>query len=94
MSNSKANLSRQVLVRMSEEEYAKWHEGSKDCGIPMNIFVRRVMGHALGIHEHVEEVDRRVAEGKINRAAHMRQFNPRASSGVAREAGVAARRAS
>ncbi len=87
-------LTQQVLVRMSEEEYAEWTKNAADCGMPMNVFVRRIMGQALGIREVVEDVDRRVAEGKSNRAAHMRTFRARPGSDVDPSAGVAARRAS
>lgn len=97
MSSSKerANtlLSKQVLTRMSEEEHEAWANAARDAGMPMNIFVRRVMGHALGISPHVEEIDRQVMAGKINRAAHMRTFRVRAGTEDTGQ-GVATRRAS
>lgn len=84
-------LSKQILTRMSEGEFNAWAKSAKAAGMPMNIFVRRVMAHALNITEMVEEIDRKVMEGKINRAAHMRTF--RAPAGRPAGEGVAARRA-
>jgi hypothetical protein len=92
--NTGSQLPKQVLIRVSEEEYVAWLDASRSTGMPVSSLIRRVMGHALGNSDVVEEVDRRIVEARINRAHHARQFQARPGSDVAPDAPVSARRAS
>lgn len=86
-------LHKKVTIRLSDEEHQRWMIEAEDVGVPVNVLIRRVMGHALGILDHVEETDRRIMAGKVSRAARMRSFRSRGTAPAA-PAATTARRAS
>lgn len=69
-------LTKQVLTRISEEEFAEWQKLADQADVGLTLLVRRVMANVCGRPDLIAEVERRVAEAKIGRAHHMRQFLP------------------
>jgi hypothetical protein len=72
MSTTKV-LTKQMLIRVSEEEFHAWHAFAKECGLSPNLACRRIMADACGVPHLIEEVDRRILEGQKERASRMRE---------------------
>ena len=72
-------LTKQVLVRISEEEAEEWQKiadamGGQKAGVNLSLAVRRVMANVAGKPDLIARIERQVAEAKIGRATHMRGF--------------------
>ena len=65
-------LSKQMLIRMSEDEFEAWKALATSSELSPNNVVRRVMASACDVPNLIETVERRILEGQIERANQMR----------------------
>lgn len=65
-------LSKQMLIRLSEDELTAWQALAAESGLSPNNIVRRIMASACDVPNLIESVERRILEGQIERANQMR----------------------
>jgi hypothetical protein len=65
-------VTKQVLLRVTEEEVAAWGVLAAETGLSINLLARKVMANACGVPELMEEIEKRILEAKIERANSMR----------------------